>query len=193
MSTVSAPLMTALLFGPLLLGLFQHLRLEPIARLWYSTLKKSPYRPPSFVFPVAWTWSYLSIGYASYLVYRADSESAVISVALSVPLYLVHIGLQNAWIYFFMTCRKVSWGMNIMLALVVTASWLLVSVYCIDHFAAALCLPYFCWLLELTYLNMFMERNNADSLSKEEIIRAHGKRYEMCTDGIVPVLELKRD
>eukprot|EP00177_Eucheuma_denticulatum_P006484 GFKZ01011802.1.p1 GENE.GFKZ01011802.1~~GFKZ01011802.1.p1 ORF type:complete len:198 (-),score=24.39 GFKZ01011802.1:126-719(-) len=149
---------TLLLFSPLILGLLQQFAFEPGARGWHTRLHKSPYRPPNFVFPLAWTWCYLSMGYASYLVY-VESVSRVAKLGLGV-LYGVHMVLLNGWGFVVFVMRRLDWGLNVLVALDVLVTVLLVGGGIVVPFAAVLCLPYFCWLLELTYLNMYMYRNN---------------------------------
>lgn len=115
------------------------------------------------------------MGYSSYLVYTTVSD--MIPLLVTGALYILHIALLNSWGFFFFHLRRVDLALNALLALDVLASWLLISVSTIMPFAAVLCLPYFCWLLELTYLNMYMYRNNdqADILgfTKEDVIAAH--------------------
>lgn len=169
-------LLTALLFGPLLLGVFQQLATEPPARAWHRSLHKSPCRPPGYVFPIAWVWCYLSMGYASYLVYTDVPPSAA-RTAVAV-LYASHQVLLNSWGLCFFTIRRIDYALNVIVALDMLLAVLLVAITSLLPFAAALCLPYFCWLLELTYLNMYMFRNNDQSITqlgmtKDEIVAAH--------------------
>lgn len=170
-------LVTALLFGPLLLGIFQQLATEPPARAWHHSLHKSPCRPPAFVFPLAWTWSYLSMGYASYLVYTDTTPSALRTAVTA--LYLLHHCLLNSWGPCFFVFRRMDYALNVLVALDVLVALLLVGVGAVLPFAAVLCLPYLFWLLELTYLNMYMFRNNDMATAaiarqtKAQIVAAH--------------------
>lgn len=147
---------TALLLGPLVFSFLQQIKTESSSRLWHSTLNKSPYRPPNIVFPVAWTWSYLSLGYASLLVY---TQIKGIPLNILTVFYGIHLILLSLWNTFFFS-RRINYALNCILLIDISASILLVCVWTVVPFAAALCLPYFFWLLELTYLNIYMFRNN---------------------------------
>lgn len=174
---------TALLLSPLVLGLLQQILTEPPARAWHSKLNKSPYRPPTAVFPLVWTWSYLSLGYASHLV---EASVRDLPLRLLTVVYVVHLALLNSWGVFFFSLRRIDYALNTLLLLDLTASVLLASVSTLVPFAAALCLPYFCWLLELTYLNVYMFRNNVAphlvGATKDEVLRAHSSGYHERTE-----------
>lgn len=116
------------------------------------------------------------MGFASYLVYTNASASPV-RTAVAV-LYGAHQVLLNSWGLCFFAMRRMDYALNVILALDVLLAMLLVAVSTLLPFAAALCLPYFCWLLELTYLNRYMYRNNNGSagglgMTKEQIVVAH--------------------
>lgn len=52
---------------------------------WYEHLNLPKCRPPNYIFPIAWTTLYSSMGYASYLVYK---EGGGLSGAARLPLAL---------------------------------------------------------------------------------------------------------
>lgn len=179
--TAEAPasplLLTALLFGPLVAGLATHAALEPPARAWHQALRKSPYRPPAFVFPVAWVWSYLAMGYASALVReRAARGPALPALAAA---YLAHHALLLAWAPLCFVARRLDWALAALVALDALVAALLAAAAALAPLAAVLCLPYWCWLLELTYLNAYMLRHNDRALvgwaaqTKEQVVAAH--------------------
>lgn len=167
---------TALLLGPLLFGILQQLITEPAARTWHRKLNKSPYRPPCTLFPLIWTWSYLSLGYASYLVFT-DMQGTGIALSLLTIVYGGHLMLLNLWNVIFFSMRRIDYALNCLLLVDMTASILLVCTWALVPFAAALCLPYFCWLLELTYLNIYMFRNNVAphliDVTKYQVLHAY--------------------
>lgn len=167
---------TILLLLPIVLGLLQQIVTEPPARSWHLKLNKCPSRPPAAVHPLVWTWSYLSLGYASHLV---DLQVEGVPLVLLSTIYVIHLMLLNGWGVLFFTMRRIDYALNCMLLIDITASVLLMAVSTMVPFAAALCLPYFLWLLELTYLNVYMFRNNVDThlvgMSKEDVLKAYKK------------------
>lgn len=167
---------SALLITPLVLGLLQHIMTEPAARSWQSTLNKSPYRPPPWVFPIVWTWSYLTIGYSSHLVERNLNQNQGLLYVLS-TVYAAHLVLVTCWGFMFYSLRRIDYALNVMLLIDISATMLIVSVWNIVPFAATLCLPYLLWLFHLTYLNIYMFRNNVSTywatVSKEQVLLQH--------------------
>lgn len=173
MDTIRA---SALLLAPLVLGLLQHIMTEPPARSWQLTLNKSPYRPPPWVFPTVWTWSYLTIGYASHLVERNLKQHPVLLLTFGI-IYAAHLVLITIWGFVFNTCRRIDYALNVMLLIDISAVVLILSVWNIVPFAATLCVPYFLWLLVLTHLNIYMFRNNVSTYwtmaSKQQVLLQH--------------------
>lgn len=167
---------TGLLLTPLVLGLLEIIVLEPSARAWHMTLNKSPYRPPNALFPLVWTWSYLSLGYASVRV--AESVSGMPLAALG-ACYGVHLALLHVWGVCFYAQRRLDWALNVILVVVATMALLLAALCQVAPLVAVLCMPYFCWLLELTYLNIYMFRHNDSSrwsgASKKEVMQAYAR------------------
>jgi len=43
---------------------------EEVKGDWYMNLKKSPLNPPGWVFPIAWTSLYTTMGIASFMIYQ---------------------------------------------------------------------------------------------------------------------------
>lgn len=175
----SPMLITGLLFGPLLLGITTQKLTEPPARKWHTRLHKSPYRPPNIVFPIAWIWCYVSMGYASYLTMLEAPDNMWKWIVGCI--YGLHLIMLNSWGWAFFVYRRMDWGLNIMVTLDVLTSTLLIAVSTLVPFAAVLCLPYFGWLLELTYLNIYMFRNN-DQMSVEQIGEEKKESIECCVE-----------
>lgn len=105
------------------------------------------------------------MGYASYLVYL--QVPPCLPRHILTVLYGVHLVLLNSWGFCFFTLRRMDTALDVMVTLDVILTVLLVGVSMMVPFAVVLCLPYFCWLLELTYLNMYMFRNNDQQSVRE--------------------------
>lgn len=120
------------------------------------------------------------MGYASYLVY--NQVPPCVPRYILTLLYGMHLVLLNSWGFCFFTLRRMDAALDVMVTLDVVLTVLLVGVSVMVPFAAVLCLPYFCWLLELTYLNIYMFRNNDQrsvgewGASKERVSEHHACR-----------------
>ena len=62
---------------------------------WFENLEKPSFQPPNFVFPIAWTFLYATMGYASYLVYEDNNQDVFDSYPL--VLYGIQLILNWAW------------------------------------------------------------------------------------------------
>ncbi|CAN8063921.1 unnamed protein product [Agarophyton chilense] len=172
--THEALLTATLLFAPLVLGVLQAALLEPRARAWHRTLRQWPCRPPPPVHALAWTWSYLSMGYASYAV-RATANSSLLPIVATI--YATHLACTHAWGVSFYVCRSIGGALFVMIVAVLTAVGAVASVIRVTPLIALLALPYVCWLLVLTYVNWYMWRHNARAprrlASKKRLHAAH--------------------
>mmetsp|Transcript_40757 Transcript_40757/g.121581 ORF Transcript_40757/g.121581 Transcript_40757/m.121581 type:complete len:181 (-) Transcript_40757:415-957(-) len=70
---------------------------------WYRRIKKPTWTPPNAVFPLAWTFLYISQGLASWLVWiRRDSKA----VQLPLALYAVQLAMNFCWTPIFFTAHR---------------------------------------------------------------------------------------
>jgi tryptophan-rich sensory protein len=72
-------------------------------------IKKPSWRPPNFVFPIVWTFLYLSMGYASYLVWRDGGETLNGPAGLPLTLFAITLFLNYAWSYIFFFYHNLKW------------------------------------------------------------------------------------
>jgi hypothetical protein len=99
-TTMSAPALALgpALLTPLVVGVAVQARLDPPARRWHSRLRKAPARPVAAAFPVVWTYSYLALGFASYLVWKV-CHRLVVYLLSSCSAWCVHL------LYLFFACH----------------------------------------------------------------------------------------
>jgi len=116
----------------------------------FDVLNKPPLTPPGWVFPVVWTILYSLMGWAAYLVWKAND----IDGARSLRLYLLQLAVNALWPLFFF---RLSWRLFAffwILLLILLVSILLSSFRYIRRAAFWAILPYFLWLLFAAYLNL---------------------------------------
>lgn len=115
----------------------------------YGRFRLSPYSPPSWVFPVAWTVLYLMMGFASYLVWERDSTGR--NGALF--LYGLQLLFNAVWPILFFNLGN----LRLSLFWIITL-WVLILITMVRFFkekpaAGWLLLPYLLWTAFATYLN----------------------------------------
>lgn len=160
------------LLAPLAVGLLVHCTVEPPARAWHYTLRKSPMRPPAAAFPLVWTYAYLAMGYASYLVWKdvrvAYREQGIDSAfaalwSLELVLHYIHVLLLQLWQTVTMGAHFLGGGLLVMLLLDIYVPALIALWSPLVPTAGYLLLPYLGWLLVLTHLNYYMWLHNPPS------------------------------
>ena len=115
----------------------------------FETVNQPPLTPPMWVFPVVWSFLFVLMGIASYLVVMQKGEDTK-----ALTLYAVQLIFNFFWsIWFF----NLGWYLFAFLWLV--ALWILilattVAFYRISKPAAWLMLPYLVWVVFAGYLNL---------------------------------------
>ncbi len=118
----------------------------------FKTLQKPPLSPPGWIFPVVWTVLYLLMGFASYLIYAADSPQYKKNNAL------LFYGIQ-LFFNFFWSIIFFRWEMYLFAFIWLLIMWALIIVttvkfYKISTISGILMLPYLLWVTFAAYLNL---------------------------------------
>lgn len=136
---------------PILIGGLGSIFTQESVSTWYLELNKPSFNPPNWAFPVAWTYLYITMGIASWLVWLKKPVSNLVKPALI--LYGIHLFFNLIWSYLFFTLR------NPELALAeIVILWGLILVMTIRFFniskpAGYLLIPYLAWVSFATILN----------------------------------------
>ncbi|MDY7524242.1 TspO/MBR family protein [Sphingomonas sp. 10B4] len=118
---------------------------------WYKALRKPWWQPPGWAFGPAWT---ILLGLAAWSAaiawqaapYAAARQSVVI-------LFAVNAACHFAWSPLFFAVRRPDWALVEVVFLWGSLVALLVGLWPISHFAAALIVPYFLWVSFAAVLN----------------------------------------
>ncbi len=117
----------------------------------FETVPQPPFTPPGWVFPVVWTFLYLLMGYAAYVVWRSDAPRRKIDHSLL--WFGAQLAANALWSPLFFR-----WGLYaaafcwlcVLLALAVVT---MLRFGQTDRKAGYLMVPYVLWLLFAGYLN----------------------------------------
>lgn len=117
----------------------------------YAELKRPLFSPPPWVFPLAWTALYTSMGAAKY---RAAEKAALKGESGKVLLpYNLQLGLNFLWSFLFFKWRLRGTALAEMFLLLATITWTTYEFYQYDQTAGNLMLPYIAWVIFALGLN----------------------------------------
>lgn len=117
---------------------------------WFATLAKPSWNPPNWIFGPVWSTLYLMMAIAVWLVWKT---SGLAKAKLAIGWFGFHLLLNILWSHLFFQFQQPGWA-----AVEIVFLWIAIAV-CIDMFwrhsitAAALLLPYLCWVTFATFLN----------------------------------------
>ncbi|EGG11653.1 uncharacterized protein MELLADRAFT_29874, partial [Melampsora larici-populina 98AG31] len=145
---------------PVILGTTTGLITRTSVSTWYPTLRKPPYEPPRWAFPVAWTYLYATMGYSSHLLTQTylksinGFDSSLINDSnLSLKLYFSQLVFNLLWTPIFFGKRNVGLGLIDISILDLNVFYLTYLSKKVNEKAFYLFLPYCAWLSYATYLN----------------------------------------
>ncbi len=118
---------------------------------WYRGLEKSALNPPDWVFGPAWAIIYALAVLAGTAGWRTMQTSAGRAWLLS--LFFINALLNVGWSGVFFTLRRPDWAMAELIALWISVVCLIVLLGRRSPMAAALLVPYLCWVSFAGWLN----------------------------------------
>jgi tryptophan-rich sensory protein len=123
---------------------------------WYAWLDKPSFNPPGWVFGPVWTFLYVLMAIAAWLVWRTDDPRR----RTALTLFAVQLVANAAWSPLFFGARLPGWALAelvvLWFAVAATAWWFRK----IEPRAAALLVPYLAWVTFAGALNAAIVRLN---------------------------------
>lgn len=118
----------------------------------YQELKKPPFSPPNWIFPVMWGILYAMMAISAYLIQNANAPRQKKNHALI--LYALQLLVNFSWsiIFFRFQLRGVAMGVIFLLVILVIA--MMIMFRGIRKSAVYWNIPYLLWLLFASYLNI---------------------------------------
>lgn len=125
---------------------------------WYATLHKPSFTPPNHVFPIAWNILYALMAISLWRLWQAAPGN---ERSRAIALFLMQLAVNLAWSWIFFGAESIRGGLSTILALDVLVVMTIFAAWKADRFAAALLLPYLCWIGYATVLNAEIARLNS--------------------------------
>ncbi len=120
---------------------------------WYHTLARPPAAPPDWIFAPVWTALYATIGVSAWLVWRRlDTATHRKRAALRTWGWQL---LANAlWPAAFFGLQNPGLGLAVIAVMLIAIAATMRAFWPLQRAAAVLLLPYLCWVIFATYLNI---------------------------------------
>lgn len=118
---------------------------------WFTTLNKPFLNPPDFIFAPVWTVLYISLAVFYWLL---DREPYSQNTRIIKRLFVWQLILNFLWTPVFFGLHCIWGGLIILLILNFLVFRIIKLTIKINKLCVLIILPYFCWLLFATYLNL---------------------------------------
>ena len=122
----------------------------------YAALKKPPFSPPGWVFPVVWTILYILMGIASFLVLSRGKENPKVREGLF--FYLLQLCANFLWSFFFFSRKWYLFSFFWIVLLWILIGKTILEFRKVSARAAFLMLPYLLWVTFAGILNLAIAR-----------------------------------
>lgn len=127
------------------------LTLPSIRSGWYAGLEKPFFTPPGWFFGPVWTILYLTMAVAAWMIWRMESENALVKPALL--LFFIQLMMTVFWPALFFSLKRPGLALLEVLALLLLISATVTIFYRIKAQAAWLLLPYLAWVMYAAIVN----------------------------------------
>lgn len=117
---------------------------------WYEDLRKPPWTPPNWAFPVVWSLLFAANATAGWLVWRAAGAAAWPALVL----YGVSLIVNAAWSALFFGRQRMRWALIDAAALWLSIVAVMIAFAPYSLLAAALMAPYAAWVTVAFALNL---------------------------------------
>lgn len=123
----------------------------PAIPAWYEGLAKPSFTPPDVVFAPVWTFLFLIMGIALFLVWRTGFQD--VKVRKGMVLFGVQLALNVSWSIAFFGFRSPLTGLIVIAVLWVAILATMLYFFRISRMAGVLLVPYIAWVSYAAVLN----------------------------------------
>ena len=118
---------------------------------WFTELNKPSWNPPSWIFGPVWTLLYFMMAISAWLIWK---EAGFTKARFALFWFAFHLVLNVLWSVLFFGLQRPGWA-----AIEIVALWLSILLTIVlfsrhSKLAAALLVPYICWVSFATLLNI---------------------------------------
>lgn len=117
---------------------------------WYADAEQPAWTPPDWVFAPVWTFLYVTMAVAAWLVWRRGGFARQ---RRPLTYYAVQLALNLAWTPVFFAAQEIELALAVIVVLDVVLAATLAAFWRTEPRAGALLVPYLAWTLFATSLN----------------------------------------
>ena len=115
---------------------------------WYSTLIKSNFNPPDWVFAPVWTTLYLMMTLAIWFYWHSKNREMG-----TVYIYFINIVLNTTWSIVFFGLHQIFTALIILMILIILIIILILKFKRVNYVSTYLMIPYLLWSCYALFLN----------------------------------------
>jgi len=119
--------------------------------VWFASLRKPSFNPPSWLFGPVWTGLYVLIAIAGWRVWQ--SRIVTRADARALRLWWLQLGVNFLWSPIFFAAHRIDIALALIALLLVSILGFIATVWPRDRVAALLFAPYALWVAFATALN----------------------------------------
>ncbi len=118
----------------------------------YHFFNKPPLSPPGWLFPIAWTILYITMGIASYYIVVSTAPKSEKLTAIA--LYIAQLALNFYWPILFFNYSLFLPAFFVLLAMLIITVICTWKFFRLSRTAGLLMIPYIVWTVFAAYLNL---------------------------------------
>ena len=115
---------------------------------WYSSLVKSSFNPPDWVFAPVWTTLYLMMTIAVWIFWHSKNRDQKI-----IYYYFIHIAVNTTWSIVFFVYHQILVALIILILLIIMIAFIMLGFKRVNIISFYLMIPYLLWCLYALILN----------------------------------------
>ena len=116
---------------------------------WYSTLLKSDFNPPDWVFAPVWTILYLMMTIAIWKFWNSKNRDMN-----TIYIYFIHIIFNTTWSVVFFALHQILMALIVLIILIIFIIILIIRFKRVNMLSYYLMIPYLLWSCYALFLNL---------------------------------------
>ena len=115
---------------------------------WYSSINKSSFNPPDWVFAPVWTTLYMMMTLAIWFYWNSKNKEMN-----TVYIYFIHIVFNTTWSIVFFGLHQIFLALIVLVILIILIIVLIIKFKRVNNVSSYLMIPYLLWSCYALFLN----------------------------------------